>query len=156
VVNKFIVKAIVTGGLLAGFLQAPMAPPMKMGLWETTSSTKMDMPGMQMAARTMKVRSCATEESWNKSFGQSRQNKDCKPVNEKRTATTYSFDLSCTSNKVTGHAEMDFGNGTTGHGTMHMVVDTNGKTMTMDTSWDSTYVGADCGSVTPGNPEIIQ
>jgi hypothetical protein len=156
VINKMLVKAVVTGGLLAGWLQEPMAPPMKLGLWETTASTTMQMPGMQMAPRTMKVRSCATAESWNKAFGQARQNKDCKPMNEKRTATSYSFDLSCSSGKASGHGEMQFGNGTTGHGTMHMVVNTGDKTMTMDTSWESTYVGADCGSVTPESPQIIQ
>jgi hypothetical protein len=151
-----LVKAVVTGGLLAGGLQTAMAPPMKMGLWETTSSMKMAMPGMDMPARTTKVRSCATLDSWNKAFGQSRQNKDCRPVNEKQTATTYSFDLACTSSKATGHVEMNFGDGTKGHGSMHMVVDAGGKSMVMDTSWESTYVGADCGSVKPGSPDILQ
>ena len=155
-INKMLVKAVVTGGLLAGFFQMPTEPPMKLGLWETTSSTKMQMPGMDMAARTMKVRSCATAESWRKAFGSARQSKDCTPVNEKHTATTYSFDLSCSSSKATGHVEMDFGDGTTGHGSMHMVMDAGGKTMTMETTWESKYVGADCGSVAPGTPEIIQ
>ncbi len=109
-----------------------------------------------MPARTTKVRSCATAESWNKSFGQTRQDRDCKPTNEKRTATSYSFDVSCSSNNATGHAEMDFGDGTKGHGTMHMVMNAGGKAMTMDTTWKSTYVGADCGSVKPGSPEIMQ
>jgi hypothetical protein len=156
VINKMLVKVVATSGLLAGFLQTPMAPPMKLGLWETTASTTMQMPGMQMPARTTKVRSCATAESWNKAFGSARQSKDCKVVNEKQTATHYSFDLTCSASNATGHGEMDFGDGTTGHGTMHMVVNTGGKAMTMDTSWESKYVGADCGSVTPGTPEIIQ
>ena len=155
-VNKMLVKVVATSGLLAGFFQTPMAPPMKLGLWETTASTQMQMPGMQMRARTTKVRSCATAESWNRAFGQSRQNKDCTLVNENRTATHYSFDLSCSSSNATGHGEMDFGDGTTGHGTMHMVVNTGGKVLTMDTSWESKYMGADCGSVAPGSPEIIQ
>ena len=155
-VSRMLVKALVMGGLLTGGFQAPMAPPMKLGLWETTSSTKMNMPGMDMAARSTKVRSCATAESWNKAFGQGRQNKDCKPVNEKRTATSFSFDLSCSSSNATGHVEMDFVDATKGHGTMHMVVNTSGKALTMDTTWESTYVGADCGSVSPGSPEIIQ
>ena len=151
-----LVKVLVAGGLLAGGWQAPMAPPMKLGLWETTSSTKMAMPGMDMPARTMKVRSCATAESWNKAFGSARQNKDCRPANENQTATSYSFDLVCTSSKASGHGEMNFGDGSKGHGSMHMVVDAGGKTMTMDTSWESTYVGADCGSVAPGSPQILQ
>ena len=155
-VNKVMVKALATGGLLAGFFQTPMAPPMKLGLWETTASTTMQMPGMQMPPRMTKVRSCATAESWNKAFGQSRQASDCKLMNENRTATHYSFDLSCSSSNATGHGEMDFGEGTTGHGSMHMVVNTGGKAMTMETSWDSKYLGADCGSVTPGSPQIIQ
>ena len=156
VVNKMLVKVVAASGLLAGFFQAPMAPPMKLGLWETTSSTTMQMPGMDMPPRSMKIRSCATAESWSKAFGQSRQNKDCTPVNEKRTATSYSFDLSCSSSKATGHVEMDFGNGSTGHGSMHMVMNAGGKEMTMDTKWESKYVGADCGSVAPGTPEILQ
>jgi hypothetical protein len=156
VLNKMMVKALTTGGLLAGLFQAPLAPPMKLGLWETTATTTMQMPGMQMPARATKVRSCATAESWNRAFGQARQSKDCKPINENRTATHYSFDLSCSTSNATGHGEMDFGDGTTGHGTMHMVMNAGGKAMTVDTSWDSKYLGADCGSVTPGSPQIIQ
>ncbi len=149
------VKAIVAVGVLVGGFQTAMAPPMKLGLWETTSATKMDMPGMQMAAHSTKERSCVTAESWNRAFGQSRQDRDCKPVNEQRTATHYSFDLSCSNHNATGHVEMDFVDGTTGHGTMHMVVNTAGKTLTMDSNWESKYLGADCGSVAPGDSEII-
>jgi hypothetical protein len=39
---------------------------------------------------------------------------------------------------------------------MHMVMNQGDKAMTMDTSWESKYVGADCGSVTPGTPQIMQ
>lgn len=155
-INRMLVRVLVTGGLLGAGMQTATAPPMKLGLWETTATTTMQMPGMAMPSRTMKVRSCATAESWNKAFGQARQDKDCKPVNEKLTATSYSFDLACTSSKATGHGEMDFGEGTTGHGTMHMVVAAGDKPMIMDTSWKSRYVGADCGSVTPGSPQILQ
>jgi hypothetical protein len=151
------VKAVVTGGLLAGFAQTSMAPPMKLGLWETTSSTAIQMPGMKMPpAEPEKVRTCATAESWSEAFGAGRQHKDCKPVNEKRTATTYSFDMSCSSSKATGHVEMDFGDGTTGHGTIHLVVNPGAKALTMDASWKSKYLGANCGSVAPGTPKVLQ
>jgi len=156
VLNNMIVKAVTAGGLLAGLLQMGSAPPMKTGLWEVTTSTTMQMPGNQMPpARTMKIRSCATADSWTKAFGgQGRQNSDCKPINQNRTATHYSFDLSCDNAK--GHGEMDFGDGTTGHGTMHLEVNAGGRPMTIDTTWDSRYLGPDCGSVTPTTPQIIR
>lgn len=155
-IHSFAVKAVVAAGLLAGGFQTPMAPPMKLGLWETTSTTKMQMPGMDMGARSTKARSCATAESWSRAFGQAKQNRECAPVNEKRTATSFSFDLSCSSNNATGHVEMEFVDGTTGHGSMHMVVNTGGKALTMDTSWETKYLGPDCGSVKPESPEIVQ
>jgi hypothetical protein len=158
VLNKMMVKALTTGGLLAGLFQTGSAPPMKLGLWEVTTSSAMQMQGTQtMPPRVMKVRSCATADSWKKAFGgqaRMRQNSDCTLTNENRTATHYSFDLSCENAK--GHSEMDFGDGMTGHGTMHMVVNAGGKEMTVDTTWDSKYLGADCGSVTPTSPQIIQ
>jgi Protein of unknown function (DUF3617) len=149
------VKAVVTGGLLAGLFQTPWAPPMKSGLWEVTTSTAIQMPGKQAPPpRSMKIRSCATANSWSKSFGQTRQNNECKLTNENRTATHYSFDLSCPNAK--GHSEMNFADGSTGHGTTHMEVNAGGSTMTIDTRWDGKYLGADCGSVKPESPQIIQ
>jgi hypothetical protein len=88
VINKMLAKAVVTGGLLGGFLQTPLAPPMKTGLWEVTTSTAMQMPGGQgPPARTMKIRSCATGDSWTKAFGGQGRQSDCKLTNQNRTAT---------------------------------------------------------------------
>jgi len=149
------VKAGVAAAVVVGGLQTLLAPPMKTGLWETTTSTRMQMPGGQMPpARAMKIRSCVTADSWSRAFGQMRQASRCSRVNENRTATRYSFDLSCPNLK--GHGDMDFGGGNSGHGTMHVEADAGGKSMVVDTTWDSKYLGADCGAVTPMSPQIIQ
>lgn len=157
-IHRLMVRAVVTGGLLAAWLQPTMAPPMRLGLWEVTTTTAMKMPGQQASApaRTMKIRSCATADSWSKAFGGTRTDHGCKVVNEQRTPTHYSFDLSCAGNGMKGHGEMDFGAGTQGHGMMHMDIMAGGNAMVVDTTWTSKYLGADCGSITPGAPQIVQ
>ena len=152
--NQMLVKAVVTGGILAGLFQTPWAPPMRSGLWEVATSTAIQVPGKQSPQpRSVTIRSCATASSWAKSFGQTRQNNQCKLTNESRTATHYSFDLTCPNAK--GHSEMNFADATSGHGTTHMVVTEGGQTMTIDTRWDGKYVGASCGSVKPESPQIV-
>jgi len=157
-------KTILVAGaalLIAAFFQGPPATaPMKLGLWETTSSTKMSgaqMPqGMTIPNQTTKVRSCLTQESWAKNLGASQRAQNCTRSNEVYTPTRYSFDISCPANGATGHFDMMFDSKESGHATMHMNVDRGGHAMTMDSTIDSHFVSADCGSVTPDKPEIVR
>ena len=156
--NLLIAKSGVTMGvLLAGFFQTPSTPPMKLGLWEITTTVTMEMPGMPtQPPRTVKVRSCVTADSWTKSFGKMQQVGDCAVSHQSMTTSHYSFDMSCPSVNATGHGEMDFSTGTTGHGTMRMEMNAGGRQMVTSSVWDSRYLGADCGAVTPDKPQVIQ
>lgn len=156
--NLLIVKSGVTlGVLLASFFQLPSTPPMKLGLWEITTTMTMEMPGMPaQPPHSVKVRSCVTAASWTKSFGKMQQAGDCTLSHQSMTAGHYSFDVSCPSMNATGHSEMDFSGGTTGHGTMHMEMNASGRQMVTHAVWDSRYLGADCGAVTPDKPQMIQ
>ncbi len=158
VLNLLIMKSGVSvGALLAGLFQAPSTPPMKLGLWEITTTVTMEMPGMPaQPPRSMKVRSCVTAESWTKSFGKMQQTGDCTLSHQNMTAGHYSFDVSCPSMNATGHSEMNFSDETTGHGTMRMEMNAGGQQMVTSSVWDSHYLGADCGAVTPDKPQIIR
>jgi hypothetical protein len=150
----------VAPSLAVAFLLQNMSgkPPMKMGLWETTSSSQMsgvDMPpGMPgMGARTIKIRACVTPESYAKAFNQ--QSGDCSRSNETWSGNTYSFDMSCRQGKTTGHFEMTFEGENSGHGKTHLVINPGAHPMTIDTTMTSQFLSADCGSVTPDKPQIM-
>src|SRR3954452_18282701 len=117
---------VISSGLvgLALLLQFPTTPPMRMGLWETTSTVKMSgaaMPqGMSMANMTTKVRSCLTPESYARALGNSERQKDCVRSNEVWTSNHFAFDLACKSGGATGHFDMTFESKESGHGVMHL------------------------------------
>src|ERR1700743_367565 len=65
----YVGSALIGGALM---LQMPTPPPMKMGLWETTSSFSMtgpQMPPGMGGGQTVKARQCFTPETWAKSLG---------------------------------------------------------------------------------------
>jgi hypothetical protein len=148
-------------GLIGALMfQMPTTPPMKMGLWETTSRISMtgaEVPqGMSIPNQTIKARQCFTPESWAKSLGASqRQQQNCTRSNETWGAKSYSFDLACKGG-TTGHFEMTFDSKESGHAVMHMNIDPgNGHTMLMSSTIESHFISADCGTVSPDRPEII-
>jgi len=144
--------------LSAAMYQLPATPPMKMGLWETTSSMKMSMPGMNMPAgaggRTTTVRACLTPERYAQDLATSQQQHDCTVTNQSFGAGTYSFDIACPRGNAKGHFEMKW-EGDTGHGTMHMDMTAGDRAMSMDNTMTTKYLGADCGAVKPGTPQVV-
>jgi hypothetical protein len=143
--------------LLGGFFQLPTTPPMKLGLWETNSTTMMQMPGMNMPPRpprTSKVKSCVTADSWAKNIGQA-QGQDCTKTNESFSGTTYSADVSCKSG-AKGHVSMTFDTPETGHGTMHVDINAGGHPASMEMTMSSHFISADCGDVKPGTGVPVQ
>jgi hypothetical protein len=152
-------SGVAVGVLLAGFFQLPATSPMRLGLWEITTTVTIQMPGMQMPAqppRSFKVRSCVTAETWAKAFGSSQRVADCTRSHESFTPGHYSYDMSCPSLNAMAHGDMDFSGEGTGHGTMHMDMNAAGHHMISDTVLDSHFISADCGSVAPGKPEFLQ
>jgi hypothetical protein len=127
-----------------------------MGLWETSSTVKMNIPNMPagmpgMGPRTNKVRSCMTPESYAKGLAGAQQ-KDCMHSNESISDKGYSFDLTCRGGKETGHFEMIFDSPTATHGTMQLKV---GTSAISDSTFTANFVSADCGGITPDKPQIV-
>jgi hypothetical protein len=148
-------SALVGGTLL---FQMPATPPMKMGLWESVSTTKMsgmDMPqGMSMPNMTVKVRACMTPESYAKNLTASQRQTDCVRSHEVWTAKSFSLDISCKSGSATGHYEVTFDSPGSSHTVSHMTMNSGGHPMQMDMTSESHFVSSDCGAVTPDKPQI--
>ena len=156
--NFLIVRSAVGAGVLFAGFQSPATPPMKLGLWETISTTSMQMPGMNMPPqppRAVKARVCVTAETWAKAFGNNDRMAGCTRSNDSYGAKHYSFDLSCPAMNGTAHMEMDFSSEDSGHGKLHMDMSPNGHHAIVDTVLNSHFVSADCGSLGPGKSEIV-
>jgi hypothetical protein len=140
-----------------GMMQAPGTPPIKMGLWESTSAYTTTMDGAQMPGgdHTVKARSCYTAENWMKSFG-STQQMGCARSNEKWDGRRFSFDFSCPNLHGTGHVQVDFAGTDAGHGTLHMELDSGNHHIATDSTFDTHFVSADCGGVSPDRPVLVQ
>ena len=143
---------------LAGLalLQLPIAPPMKLGLWETTSSMSMTMNGAAHSMPGMKSRTCVTAETWAKAFAGDRPGGECTRTGEKLTGSHYTFDLTCPKMNGTIHGDMEFAElGSAGHGKVHMEMSPGGHAVVSDMEFDSHFVSADCGSVAPGKAQLV-
>lgn len=144
--------------LLGSFFQLPAAPPMKLGLWESTTSMTMNVPGMpggQRPPTMVHARSCVTAETWARTFTDSGRAGDCTRSNEKFVDGHLTFDMACPRIGGTGHGDMRFANGS-GHGTVHLDMNLGGHPVSSEMVIDSHFVDADCGSVVPGKPEIVK
>jgi hypothetical protein len=147
-----------TALLLVGFYQIPNAPPMKAGLWESTTSLTITFGGAKAPARPPipgKTRSCVTAGTWSRAFANSGREGACTRLNEKFSNGLISFDLNCPNVNGTGHGEMSF-KGTTGHGRVHLDMKPAGRPVSSDTVIESRYLGASCGAVVPGKPVVMQ
>jgi hypothetical protein len=143
--------------LLGGFFQVPSAPPMKVGLWESTTTLTIASPRLKGTARPPilgKTRSCVSANSWAKAFANSGREGACTRINETFSKGLLSFDLHCPNVNGTGHGEMSF-SGTTGHGRVHLDMKPGGQAVSSDTLIQSRYVGASCGAVAPGKPVVL-
>lgn len=146
--------------MYAAMFQMPATPPMKMGLWESTSQIHMEMGSMpsfmaKMMNRTYHVKSCVTPESYQKwmvSFNQ--QQKACVRSNEVYADHKYTADTTCNDGRMTSHTEMFIDSDTSIHGTTHINMTDHGATG--DSTTTTTWLGADCGSISPEKPQIIK
>jgi hypothetical protein len=146
------------GVLLAGFFQVPSAPPMKAGLWESTTTLTIVLGGAKVPARAPivgKTRSCVSAGSWAKAFANSGREGACTRINETFSCGLLSFDLHCPNVNGSGHGEMSF-SGTSGHGRVHLDMKPGGQKVSSDTVIQSRYVGAACGAVAPGKPVVVE
>jgi hypothetical protein len=117
--------------------------------------------------RTTMTRSCLTQhefDEWNDSFSKGKNgDQTCTHSNVSGGMDRRSFDIACTSGsgKSTGHIEMIFDSDERAHGTIHLVSTTTEGAqamhpITMDMKINTHYVGADCGSIKPGQAELVK
>lgn len=156
-----------------------MPPPVKMGLWETSVTSKMG--GFQLppdvvakleamgkpvpgAPHTTVTHGCLTPDEWQKGLDQMNKpnNADCEYTNRQSGGGKYSFDVSCklqSGATMKGHFEMLIDDDEHSHGSYHMTSDQagpNGQTFSADATIDTHYLGADCGDVKPGDAKVIK
>jgi hypothetical protein len=92
---------------------------------------------------------------------QNRSGMKCTFTNRVQTADGASFDTSCTTPQGTanGHSTFHMTDDEHVNGTTHMTLDmtSNGRTMqaTIDSTYTTKYLGADCGDVKPGSAAVV-
>lgn len=161
---------------MPAMVPAQTAPPIKMGLWEGTTVTRMtglnippDMaerlkamgrpvPGAE--PRTMHMQSCLTAEKWKDMFTHAQNRENCQVTNVKQDASGMSADMACHGTGgggATGHMQVSFLSTEKVHGTMHMEASSaqQPQPIVVDVTIDSAYLGDDCKGVSPDTPKII-
>jgi hypothetical protein len=139
-VNKTSILAVF-GACAWAFAATPALARGEAGnLMKVTSTTKMQMPGMSMPARTQTRQVCVSA-----SRPDPRQmlklQKDCTISHLAQTADSLDYHMSCAGEMrmdADAHFRMHDGGM---HGTIHSVSDASGQAMTMDMSFDGVRVG---------------
>ncbi len=159
--------------------QGPTAPPMKMGLWQSTST--MTMTGMQIppevaarmqamgrqvpgGPRTVVSQSCLTPEKWQKTFGdmQQRPGQECHLTNQQVSSAGMSADIACKSQEgrgsSTGRIEVTFTSAEKTNGKVHMetTIESQPKPIVSDVNFESVYQGPDCKGISPDSPKVMK
>lgn len=163
--------AITTGGL--GLMDG--APPVRMGLWEKTEVTTVNVPSSMEARmkragivsgvpKTTKTKSCYTVELWDRTIGLVPAVDGCavskRSLNAKDVAVT--FECNIRGLVMTSDATYTFDSAETWHGEAHNttvypanMTGSGGGTGTSVNRFKATYVGPDCGDVAAGK-EVIE
>ena len=142
----------------AAVSQPPKEPPVKMGLWEIRSTMTFvseDVP-VGRGGGVVAARVCMTPGSYQQTLGSGREKEGCTTSNEVSTAKGYSLDVSCMDGREKGHFEVVFDSPESYHSTMRMTVSVGPHPMSMVNTTQSRFLGAECGAVAPGKPEIVR
>jgi hypothetical protein len=128
------------------------AVPVKMGLWEK----KMTMDVGTGTPRQLVSKSCITPESWEEMVENiSKPHEGC-TVDNVKNAHGYTFTATC---KTPSGGTMVTSGSATIQDSQHIVsqshtmMTTNGQKREMESKSTSTFLGADCGKIKPGEPE---
>jgi hypothetical protein len=128
------------------------AAPVKMGLWEK----KMTMDVGMGAPRQLVSKSCVTPETWQEMAGNLSKPREGCTMNNVKNAHGYTFNATC---KTPDGGTMVTSGSTTIQDPQHIVSEshaimtTNGQKREMKSESTSTFLGADCGKIKPGEPE---
>ena len=168
--------AVLAGSAAMTAQDVPTAPPMKMGLWQNTSTST--MTGMQIppevaarmqamgrpvpgaAPRTTVTQSCLTPDKWQKSWGDMIGRNNCQFTNIHQSATGMSGDVACTMPQgfSKGHIVATYSGQEKVNGKVHMEMTTESQTepIVMDLSFESVYQGSDCKGISPDSPKVVR
>lgn len=150
---------LVLSCVAAGQNERPTVLP---GLWETTVTSHMSGQGLPPAIANMphtsKFRSCVTQQDIEDSFAQTQQRPgdNCTRSNQHMTSSGFSTDFACANSKTTGHVDVVFDSDSSAHITMHMESQGGPITVQADSTSTSKRLGADCGSVKPGQAQMVR
>ena len=150
--------------------QLSETPPVTMGLWQTeTNSTVTGVENTPMAGiaaamgRAHVTQSCLTLEKWKSDIQgfNARQQHGCTLSNLHQDSLEVSFDEVCTSERGgmnNAHADILIDSAEHTHGTVIMKVANPAlpQPMTITVTMVSTYLGAACGDVKPGERQMIK
>lgn len=159
---------------------AQQAPPVRMGLWDSTHVTTMTglqlPPGVAEKLKAMgrpvpgaeptrvESQSCLTPEKWKEMLTRTNDQRSCTLTNLQQSSSGMSADITCTpsssgrgSATAHGHMQMNFVSPEKVHGTVHteVVRAENPQPIVMDMTVDSTWQGADCKGISPDTPKVI-
>ena len=141
--------------LAATLFQAPSTPPLKMGLWESNSSTRVQQPDGTEKTTTSKHRNCATETNWLREMGPTAK-EACPKINEVWSKDNYSFDVQCAGKPKMAMVAVHFDSLESQHLVIHLFATPDGTPMKMDGEGESHWVSASCGDVSPDHPVIVR
>lgn len=136
---------------ICGGAAMAQAAPIKMGLWEKT----MNMTSGGSRATTIKSRSCITPAEWQRMLGlMNKQTAGCS-IQTTKTAKGYSFNGSCENGQMTLSGTVTYPDAE------HIVEEShgssagkNGQKVQSETRSTTRWIGANCGNVKPGEPEV--
>jgi hypothetical protein len=160
---------------LSSLAHAQSAPPVKMGLWQSTvvsTMTGIELPPevverMKAAGRTIPgsapkttvTQGCLTPEKWQDNWQRAQSGQDCLTKNLKLDASGMSADIECKTDRgtSTGHTQVTFISSEKVHGTTHMEITTgrSPQPMVMNITLDSVYQGSDCKGISPDGAKVI-
>ena len=131
--------------------QASGAPPFDTSKMTPEQRAQAEAMMKNMAAKPHTTRTCITREKLEKDpfSGDHGQDESCKVTVVQRTATTYAFKEECTGEdgKTTSDARFVAPTPDTVNGTIKIVRDRGGKSMTITSQVTGKYVASACGDV---------
>jgi len=136
-------------------------PPMKMGLWEMTSTSTMKATGKMADAMsrsgqamgtptTQSMKMCLTQENWQKAVS-GQMHPGCTESNVVKTAQKYSLTLTCSrgSSTMTTESVTFLDSPVQMHGTIHLVSNSQNGQMVTDGTSTAKFLSSDCGDIKP-------
>ena len=159
---RLAVIGLLSSAWIAG-AQAGEQPKVATGLWEIEVTSHMTGAGLPpamagMPPRVSKIHSCATKENIEETFAdaQQQQRGSCTRSNVHSSAKNLSVDFSCNDGMTTGHVEVVFDSDSSAHSTMHATTNMRGTAVEMESATTAKRISADCGSVQPGQPQVVR